>query len=109
RWRYEAAFDLTGKTGNRESTGMATSFRATLEGPDDKLEFSARANFEDTDGLKSADDARGGVDYSNNFSDKYSWYARTLFGYDAIKDIEQMFTVAAGIGYDVYDTDLRQL
>ncbi|EDY81292.1 hypothetical protein VDG1235_910 [Verrucomicrobiia bacterium DG1235] len=108
-WAYEAAFDLTGKSGNKSSTGMGTSFRATLAGKEDTLAFFARANFQDADGVKSADDARGGVDYSNNFGDNFNWYVRSEFGYDAIKDIDQLFTVSAGFGKLLSDTETRRL
>lgn len=108
-WAYEAAFDLTGKSGNTSSTGLGTSFRATLDGDADTLAFFARANFKDADGVKSADDARGGVDYSNKFSKNYNWYVRSEFGYDSIKDIEQLFTVAAGFGRVLSDTETRKM
>lgn len=109
KWGYQAAFDLTGKSGNKEATGFATDFRATLKGPDDKLELFARANYSDTDGVKSADQARGGIDYSNKFGNDFDWYVRTEFGYDTVKDIEQMFTVAGGFGKTLTDTDRRNL
>lgn len=109
KWAYEAAFDLTGKSGNKDSTGMGTQFRATLAGEQDTLAFFARANFQEVDGDKSADEARGGVDYANNFGKSYNWYVRTEFGYDAIKDIDQFFTVAAGFGYVFSNTDTRKL
>ncbi|MBK1880498.1 DUF481 domain-containing protein [Pelagicoccus mobilis] len=109
KWAYEATFDLTGKTGNSESNGLGTSFRATLQGPDDRLQFFARANYEETDDAKSADDARGGVDYTNRIGTKYNWYVRTELGYDDIKDIEQMYTVAAGFGYIFSETEKRNL
>jgi len=50
------------------------NLRATLQGPNDRLEFFGRANFEETDGAKSADDARGGVDYANQINDAWNWY-----------------------------------
>lgn len=109
KWSYEASFDLAGKSGNKDSTYLGTSLRATLKGKEDTLRFFARANFEDTDGVKSADDARAGVSYANNFADDYNWYVRSEFGYDAIKDIEQFFTAAAGFGYTFYDDDTRFL
>ena len=86
RWGYQAALDLTGKSGNSESSGIGMSFRATLKGPEDKLEFFTRANFEETDGAKSADDARGGIDYSNKISNRWNWYVSSEFGRDVIKD-----------------------
>ena len=108
-WGYEAAFDLTGKSGNKESTGLAASFRATRKGQNDTLAFYARTNFEETDGSKSADDARAGLDYTNKIRDGYNWYIRSEFGRDAIKDIDLFVTTAAGFGYGFYDTDTRKL
>lgn len=108
-WAYEAAFDLTGKSGNSSSTGLGTNFRATLAGKEDTLAFFARANFQDTDDVKSADNARGGVDYSNNFGNSYNWYVRSEFGYDAIKDVDQFFNLSAGFGYVFTDNETRKL
>ena len=109
KWAYEAAFDFTGKSGNSESTGLAAAFRATLKGAEDKLEFFAATNFEETDDAKSADDFRAGVDYSNNFSNKYNWYVRSEFGRDVVKGIETYSAAAAGFGYTFSDTATRSL
>ena len=70
---YLAAFDLAGKSGNKSSTGFGMSFRATLNGPDDWLSFFTMANFEETDGTRSTDDARVGIDYSNQINDQWNW------------------------------------
>ncbi len=109
KWAYEAAFDLTGKSGNSNSNGMAMSFRAKLQGPDDKLEFFSRANFEETDDSKSADDARAGVDYTNQINDKWNWYVSSEFGRDVIKDTDLFVNTAAGFGYTFANTDTRFL
>ncbi len=109
KWSYEAAFDLTGKSGNSDSTGLGTSFRAKLEGPKDTLQFYARANFEETDDVRSADDSRAGVDYANSFNDKWNWYVRSEFGRDVIKDIELYTNTAAGFGYTFTKTETREL
>ncbi|MDQ8203445.1 DUF481 domain-containing protein [Pelagicoccus sp. SDUM812003] len=109
KWAYEAAFDLTGKSGNKTSTGLATALLATLEGKHDKLELSGSILYTETDDEKSADQAFGGIDYSNKFRPHVNWYVRTAFGYDAIKDIEQYFNVSGGFGYTFFDTETRYL
>jgi hypothetical protein len=108
-WAYEAAFDLTGKSGNSDSTGMGMSFRATLKGPDDKLDFYSRANFEETDGSKSSDDARAGIDYSNKISSQWNWYVSSELGRDVIKDTELFVSTAVGFGHTFADTEKRFL
>ncbi len=108
-WAYEAAFDLTGKSGNSDSTGMGMAFRATLKGPDDKLDFYSRANFEETDGSKSADDSRAGIDYTNQISSDWNWFVSSEFGRDVIKDTDLFVTTAAGFGYTFANTETRFL
>lgn len=101
RWGYEAAVDVTGKSGNREQLGTAASVRATLKTLQDTLQFYTSYDRQETDGLKSADQFRLGVDYQNNFSGRVSWYVREEGGFDRVKDIELYNIAAAGFGYDV--------
>lgn len=100
-WAYEAALDINGKTGNSEQLGSSASFRAILNGPADKLQFYAEYNRQESDDVKSADQFRAGIDYANNFSGRYSWYARDEGGFDRIKNIELYNVAAAGFGYDI--------
>lgn len=99
-WAYEAAADITGKTGNKEQTGTALSFRATLAGSQDTLQFYAAYDRQISDGTKSADQFKAGVDYQNNFAGRKSWYVRDEGGFDRIKDIDLYNVAAAGLGYD---------
>lgn len=99
-WAYEVALDANGKTGNKEQLGTAVSARATLKTPEDTLQFYTGYNRQVTDGTKSADQFKAGVDYQNNFSGKKSWYMRDEGGFDRVKDIELYNVAAAGMGYD---------
>lgn len=108
-WVYEAAVDITGKTGNSEQTGTSVSFRATLAGPRDTLQFYGAYDRQVTDGEKSADQFRLGTDYQNNFSGRYSWYARDEGGFDRVKDIELYNIAAVGLGYDFIKNPLQTL
>jgi hypothetical protein len=100
-WAYEAAADITGKTGNSEQIGTQFSARATLKAPEDTLQFYTAYNRQVTDGIKSADQFKAGVDYQNNFSGRWSWYVRDEGGFDRIKDIDIYNVAAFGLGYDV--------
>lgn len=99
-WAFEAAIDVAGKTGNKEQLGTGFSFRATLAGSQDKLQFYSAYDRQISDGVKSADQFKAGVDYSNNFSGKNSWYVRNEGGFDRVKDIELYDVAAVGMGYD---------
>lgn len=100
-WAYEAAVDVSGKTGNKEQLGTGFSLRATLAGAQDTLQFYTAYDRQVADGLKSADQFKAGVDYANNFSGHKSWYVRNEGGFDRVKDIELYDVAAFGLGYDL--------
>lgn len=103
-WAYEASVDVTGKTGNSEQVGTAGAFRATLKTNQDTLQLYTGYNRQVSDGVKSADQFKAGIDYQNNFAGKLSWYARDEGGFDRVKDIDLYNTAAAGVGYDFIKT-----
>lgn len=97
-WAFEASADLMGSQGNTDSLATSVGFAATLEGPQDKLGFYAAYTRSELDGETSADNAKGGVDYSAFFSEHNSWYVREEIGMDQIKDIDFYSTTSAGLG-----------
>lgn len=100
-WSFEAAADITGKTGNSEQLGTAVSARATLKTPQDTLQFYTAYDRQVVDGEKSADQFKAGVDYQNNFAGRKSWYVRDEGGFDRVKEIELYNIAAFGVGYDL--------
>lgn len=108
-WAYEAGVDITGKTGNTEQLGTQVSGRATLKTPQDTLQFYTAYNRQVSEGVKSADQFKAGVDYQNNFSGKKSWYVRDEGGFDRVKDIDLYNVAAFGLGYDVIKESNRVL
>ena len=100
-WAYEAAVDIAGKTGNKEQLATGFSFRATLAGAQDTLQFYSAYDRQVSDGVKSADQFKAGIDYANNFSGAKSWYVRNEGGFDRVKDIELYDVAAVGLGYDI--------
>ncbi|ACB74130.1 DUF481 domain-containing protein [Opitutus terrae] len=99
-WTYEAAVDITGKTGNKEQIGTAVSARAVLKTPQDTLQFYTAYDRQVADGQKAADQFKAGVDYQNNFAGRKSWYVRDEGGFDRVKDIDLYNIAAFGLGYD---------
>lgn len=100
-WSYEAAVDVTGKSGNSQQLGTAASVRATLKTPQDTLQFYSAYDRQVADKVKSADQFKAGVDYQNNFHGRLSWYSRDEGGFDRVKNIQLYNTAAAGLGYDL--------
>jgi hypothetical protein len=71
-----------------------------LKTPEDTLQFYSGYDRQVSDGTKSADQFKAGVDYQHNLAGRWSWYARDEGGFDRIKDIEIYNVAAVGVGYD---------
>ena len=109
KWKFEASVDVLGKKGNSDSFASSLGFKATLEGPQDKLAFNASVARAEQDGVKTVNQASGGIDYQSNFSPKYSWYVREQIGMDRIQGLDFFSNTAAGIGFDWIKTDKQVL
>lgn len=101
KWKYEATFSLSGKTGNSEQLGYAGGAKATLSSPDDTLLFYTDFGYQETDKLKSEEKFHVGVDYSRYLSKRVTWYVRDEGGFDNVKDIDFYNVAAGGLGYDL--------
>ena len=102
KWSYEAHADVSGTSGNKSQLGTAAGIRATLKGPDDTLAFYTSYDRQVTEGQKSADKYRAGVDYADNFSGNSSWFVRDEGGFDRVMGIKFYDVAAAGYGLDVF-------
>lgn len=114
KWTYQTSLDLTGKTGNTNSTGLAAGFTATLASPQDALKFYASTNYatsEDAAGnqTKTADELKGGVDYASFFAERLGWFVRQELERDNVEDVNMRSTTDAGFTYRFVKTDAHQL
>ena len=100
KWHYEAAGDVTGKSGNRDQFSSALSARAKRVGVHDSLQFYSAYRLQTNDNVTSADQFKLGGDYANNYSGRKSWYVRDEEGFDRVKKIELYSVAAGGAGYD---------
>jgi putative salt-induced outer membrane protein YdiY len=100
KWSYNAAADVTGRSGTNTSLGTSYEFKAKLAGPLDTFQYYTAYNRQETAGEVSADQFKAGVDYSDNFSADTFWYARDEAGFDRVNDISLYDLAASGLGYD---------
>jgi putative salt-induced outer membrane protein YdiY len=100
KWSYEAAADITGRSGTDTSLGTSYEFRAKLTGPLDVFQYYTAYNRQEDEGAVSADQFKVGVDYADNFAAATSWYARDEAGFDRVNDIDLYDVAAGGLGYD---------
>jgi len=98
-WVYEADVDIEGKNGNHNQLGTDLAFKAKVVSPTDTLAFATEYNRQVTDGAKSSDQFRAGVDYADNFSDRSTWFVRDEAGFDRVMEIRFYDIAAAGLGY----------
>lgn len=103
-WAYEASADINGTTGNSNQLGTQGSLTAKLVTPTDELDLYTAYNRQVTNGEQSADQFKAGVDYSNHFDTRTSWFVKDEAGFDRVMDERFYETAAAGIGYDLIKT-----
>lgn len=108
-WRYEASFDLTGKSGNTEKYRLGTSLDAMLKGPDDTLAFFFEYEQAEDEGNKTEDRIAGGGSYEAFFSEVLGWYVRTELESDPIDNVQMRSTSAAGLAYRLIKKDHQSL
>lgn len=109
KWKYEAAFDLAGKTGNAEKITTAGHLKATMATDQDKLVLYLRGERSKNEGVKSVDEVVGGIDYESKFYAPHSWYARGELEDDRIEELEIRATAAVGYGYYVFNEEAHEL
>jgi len=100
KWTYEVDLDISGRTGTDQSLGTALGYKAQLAGPLDTFKYYLAYNRQETEGEVSADQFKAGVDYSDLFTARVSWYVRDEAGFDRVNDIDFYDIAAAGLGYD---------
>lgn len=114
KWAFQTNVDLTGNSGNTTSTGLAAGFTATLASAQDALKFYASTNYatsEDSTGAtnKTADEIKGGVDYSSFFSERRGWFVRQELERDNVEDVDLRSTTDAGFTFKHIKTETHQL
>lgn len=98
-WGFEVGLDAGGKTGNAERLSVGSRAQAKLQGPRDRLLLYLRYAYARDDGIESANQTVGGIDFESYFREKHSWYARVEAENDQIAAVDFRATAAAGYGY----------
>lgn len=109
-WKYEADLDISGRSGNVNSSGLAAGIRATGERPKiSQTSFSLRGNTATQEGVKSADELRGQAAYERTLAEKSFWYVRADAGYDNVRDLDLIALGSAGFGRRFFKDDKGSL
>ena len=108
-WSYTAGLNLSGQSGNSDEFGLAANFGAFLKGPSDQLKFYFSVLNSERDGDTSANETKGGVDYSSDLVSRYGWYTRFELEKDELEDLDLRSTSAIGISYKVLERPDRKI
>ena len=93
-------------TGNTEKTTVGGSAKATLAGPDDKLELYVRGHYAKENGVKNEQEIVAGADYERRLNGgSHSLYARLQAEQDKFDNYRLYTTAAAGYGFYLLDKE----
>jgi hypothetical protein len=99
-WLFELSTDVSGKSGN--TTGFAGNGRivAVRKTATDALKLYGSADYTVANGLTSANNQKGGVEYNSFFSPAFSWFASGELMRDTVQEIDLRASTLAGIGWN---------
>lgn len=115
KWRFEAAANVEGRDGNSEEFDTSMNFKATLDGPRDRLDmyasyaYSASKDETTGDTTSTTDEIIGGIRYTSFFAGPLGWYVRQELERDKFEDIDLRSTTASGLSYKFVDQDTMRL
>lgn len=99
RWSYVAGADVSGSDGNSENFASSLQVEAKLEGPTDRLVLYGSYKYKENDGVRAEDEQKGGIRYTNFFTEKMGWFIREELERDTFEGIEFRSTTAGGLTY----------
>lgn len=108
-WSVLASVDITGSDGNTENLGSMLAVQAKLEGPHDRLLMYASYSYKETNGVRSEDEQKGGIKYTNFFTDRMGWFLRQELERDTFEAIDFRSTTAGGLSYKFITEDRLSL
>jgi len=93
KWTFVTTADISGKSGNSTNSSIGVSAVAALVSPQDTLKFYGLYNYATTTStggtkVKSADQTKGGVDYSAFFTPTYGWFVRSELEKDSVAGVD---------------------
>ena len=109
KWRYSAGIDLSGQKGNSNEFGLAGHLEAKLKGPEDSLKIYFSIRNSEREGVRIADETKGGVDYSSDLVDRFGWYTRFELEKDKFEGIDLRSTSAAGLSYKLLSAETQKI
>lgn len=102
QWTMQADFDLSGRAGATQGSGISAGFQAKGVREVDTLLASIRVVRTSAGTQTSADDLHLNLAYETNPTNIVFWYARTDSGYDNARAVDFFSINAAGLGLRLF-------
>jgi putative salt-induced outer membrane protein YdiY len=96
-------------SGNSESENFALDGRLVTRTQRNRYTFGAKFIREESEGTLIKKNWNALVKYDHFVSDKWFWFNSATFENDRFADLELRTAIAAGMGYQFFDTDARSL
>lgn len=109
KWAYTASVDLNGKRGNSDKLSSQLALSAVLESDNDRLRFYGSYDRSEENKRKTADEIKGGVDYTSYFYRDLGWYGRIELETDEFENLDFRATAALGLTYRFIKTETQSL
>ena len=109
KWQFDVSADISGKSGNSDRSAIGIGASAVLESKQDRLKFYASIDNAEENDNTTADELKGGIDFSSFFSDTMSWYVRGEMEKDDIELLDLRTTAAFGVGKHLIRRDDQKL
>lgn len=99
KWTANAALNIAGSSGNRDSVGYGGEIRGERKSAHDRLLLRASGRHNEVEGDTNTERFEAGVEYEHNINELNNWYARTLVQHDAVKMLDLQTDLAVGYGH----------
>lgn len=109
KWAYQAAANVSGKSGNTDEKSMGFAVFTVLAGKEDELKFYGSYDRKESDGNKTTDERKAGMRYTSYFNDPWGWYVRQELEKDEFENIQLRSVTAAGLSYRFFALDYKKL
>ncbi|MFW6093648.1 MAG: DUF481 domain-containing protein, partial [Pseudomonadota bacterium] len=105
----EANVGVTVTDGNTETENLHLDGRVVTRSPRNRYTVTAEYNREESEDVLVQRDWRGLVKYDHFVSEKWFWFNSASFESDEFADLELRSALAAGMGYQFFESDARSL
>ena len=108
-WTHELSLNVSGKSGNSNTSRVGGSAKSVLAGPRDKTVLTLRGTHAEENEVDTENEVIGGADYERTFLKRQLWYARAEAERDTIEGVDLRLTGAGGYGYYFIRNEIRSL